>query len=133
MEYTSFFTHDDIANRGYDLSLPGKLNLGSFTQIQQAIDDFLQECFDSIYNLIERHNGYAWTKEFFTDMSKTINAEETPRAYDIQQALKWCLVNQTIFILDNGDKNASAKVNNELLGISPKATEKLYNMGILEV
>lgn len=131
MDHTKFITSEDVKKRGYDLSLEGKLNQGDFNTKDAAIADFLQECFDSIYNLIELYKGPAWAELFFEDMSKEIDRATNPNAYRIQQALKWSILEQTIFIYDNGDVRTSAKVEIDKLGYSPKAVDKLWKHNLL--
>lgn len=131
MDYTSFITFDDVKKRGYDLSLPGRLNQGDFSTITAAMEDFLKECFDSIYNLIESYKGPQWTELFFEDMAQKISRELNPAAYRIQEALKWAILEQVIFIYDNGDIRTSAKIEIDKLGFSPKAVDKLWKHGLL--
>ena len=133
MDFTPFITIDALKDRGYDLTMPGKLTLGSFQTPEEAAKDLIQECFDTIYNVIEEHRGGMWTKAFFEDMAEDFTEAEHPMAYQMKEALKWAILNHTIFILDNGDKEASSKIDNERLGISPKAIRKLYNAHILRV
>lgn len=131
MDHTKFITVDDVKLRGYDLTLKGRLNQGDFPDIASAAADFLRECFDSIYNLIELYKGPQWTERFFEDMSGDIDPNENPGAYKLQKALKWAILEQTIFIYDNGDARTSAKINIDILGHSPKAIDKLWNYGML--
>lgn len=131
MDYANFITSEEVKKRGYDLSLGGRLNQGDFGTKESAIEDFLKECFDSIYNLIETYKGPKWTELFFEDMAQEINKDINPRAYRIQVALKWAILEQTIFIYDNGDVRTSAKVEIDKLGFSPKAVDKLWKYGLL--
>lgn len=131
IDFRNFITYEDVKKRGYDLQIPGRLNQGDFANIESAVDDFLGECFASIYNLIETYKGPEWTELLFEDMSKEIKREINPGAYRIQQALKWAILEQTIFIYDNGDKRTSAKLEVDKIGFSPKAVDKLWKCELL--
>jgi hypothetical protein len=131
MEYKLLLSPDDMVRRGYDLKVEGRLNQGDFNSIEDAIDDFMQQCFDSIYNLIEMYRGPSWTSDFFDDMSTAIIKDNYPLAYKLQEALKWALLEQTVFIYDNGDINTSSKIEIDKIGYSPKSIQKLWSYGIL--
>lgn len=131
MNYEKFISIEDVKKRGYDLMLDGRLNQGDFATIEAAAADFLQECFDSVYNLIETYKGPEWTELFFEDMANQLDPTTQPKAYRTQQALKWAILEQTIFIYDNGDVRTSAKIEIDKIGFSPKAADKLWKHGLL--
>ena len=81
--------------------------------------------------MIESYKGPQWTELFFEDMAQKISRESNPTAYRIQEALKWAILEQVIFIYDNGDIRTSAKIEIDKLGFSPKAVDKLWKHGLL--
>ena len=129
----ALITIQDIKSRGYDLTADGRLNQGDFETIEEASEQFIDECCNSIFGLIEKHRGYLWTMKFKEDMSNNIDKEQNENAYYIQQALKSALLEQVIFIYENGDANASGIKDDTRIAISPKAINKLYNCGLLNV
>lgn len=131
MDYKTFFSYDDICNRGYDLKAEGRLNQGDFLTIDVAIDDFLQEVFNSIYDLIESYKGKKWTRFFFEDMATEIDKELYPNAYSMQETLKWSLIEQAVFIYENGDVMTSGKIEPDKLGYSQKVIRKLWSFDLL--
>ena len=131
MDYKLYLTYEDIQKRGYDLKVDGRLNLGDFPSIEEAIEDFIQEIFFSIYDLIESYKGKKWTKLFFEDMATVIDKELHPNAYSMQETLKWAILEQAIFIYENGDIMTSAQIQPDKTGYSPKVIRKLWNSGLL--
>ena len=131
MDYKTFFSYDDICARGYDLKAPGRLNQGDFISIDVAVDDFLQEIFNSIYDLVESYKGKKWTRLFFEDMSSSIDKEQCPIAYGMQETLKWALIEQTVFIYENGDVMTSGKIEPDKVSYSQKVIRKLWNSNLL--
>ena len=129
----ALITIQDVKSRGYDLTADGRLNQGDFETIEEASEQFIDECCNSIFGLIEKHRGFLWTMKFKDDMQQEIKKDENENAYYIQQALKSALLEQVIFIYENGDANASAIKDDTRRAISPKALSKLYNYGILNV
>lgn len=131
MDYKLYFTYEDILYRGYDLKADGRLNSGDFATKESAIDDFLQENFNSVYDLIESYKGREWTKKFFLDMQEDIKEDVHPRTYELKQILKWSLMEQTIFIYENGDIMTSAQIQPDKIGYSPKVIRKLWSNNLL--
>lgn len=118
VEYTEVITRADfcekLAVRGYDLYTI--LDTTHFRSTEDAIDDFLTTVFDSVYELINEYRGKRWCKAFFEDMS--ISGMEDVTNEDQIEMNEWlikALVEQAIFIYDNGNSDASAskeKTNN---------------------
>lgn len=129
MDYSKFLTYEDIKSRGYDLKVTGRLNQGDFETIEEAIDDFIREVVDGIYNLIASYRGNCWTRAFFEDM-ENITDDSHPNAIIMNETLKWAILTQAIFIYENGDKEALSKVDIERVGFSPKVIRRLWE-GIL--
>ena len=61
MDYKQIITRDDITTkltkRGYNLNDNGILDAVHFTTLEDAVDDFLQGCTDSINDLITTYRG----------------------------------------------------------------------------
>ena len=131
MDYKAFLSYGDILARGYDLKALGRLEQGDFSTIEYAIDDFLQETFQTIYDLIESYKGINFTTSFFDDMSQEIDKYQYPKAFALQTILKWCLVEQAIFIYENGDVMTSSQIQPDKISYSPKVIRKLWNNGLL--
>lgn len=131
MNYKKFITYEDILSRGYDLKTQGRLEQGDFYTIDAAIEQFLKESFDSVYDLIESYKGVEWTEKFFEDMSTEIDSTKYPEAYRKQSILRWAILEQTIFYYENGDIFTSSKIEVDKIGYSPKAVKKLWNHNLL--
>ena len=120
--YKDYFTKEDLAKRGYNLEADGVLETSHFRTIEDAIDDFMNDAFDTIFHLIEDYRGEQWASDYFTDMAKT---DLPPVAIKWQQALKKALIEQAIFIYDNGNPNAT--FNDGRSQYAPKAIEQLWH------
>lgn len=131
MNYKKFITYEDILSRGYDLKTQGRLEQGDFYTIDAAIEQFLKESFDSVYDLIESYKGVEWTEKFFEDMSTEIDSTKYPEAYRKQSILRWAILEQTIFYYENGDIFTSSKIEIDKIGYSPKAVKKLWGHNLL--
>ena len=131
MNYKKFITYEDILSRGYDFKTQGRLEQGDFYTIDAAIEQFLKESFESVYDLIESYKGVEWTEKFFEDMSTEIDSTKYPEAYRKRSILRWAILEQTIFYYENGDIFTSSKIEVDKLGYSPKAVKKLWNHYLL--
>lgn len=131
MNYKKFITYEDILSRGYDLKTQGRLEQGDFYTIDAAIEQFLKESFESVYDLIESYKGVEWTEKFFEDMSTEIDSTKYPEAYRKQSILRWAILEQTIFYYENGDIFTSSKIEIDKIGYSPKAVKKLWSHNLL--
>lgn len=103
-KYSDYFTADDLVKRGYDLMQDGVLDTTHFRSKEDAVDDFLQNAFDVIYDLVVKFRGEKWAIAFFTDMKHT---DLTDDAKYYQEKLKYALIQQVIYIYDNGDTQAT--------------------------
>lgn len=126
-------TIEDIKSRGYDLTADGRLEQGDFETIEKAAEQFIEECCNSVWSIIEKHRGFIWTIKFKEDMCCDIDKDTNEYAYLLQQALKSALIEQVIFIYENGDYNASGIIDESRKKASPKVITKLYNYGILRM
>lgn len=123
-------TIEDVKTRGYDLTKDGALLQGDFLTIQDSAKQFIKECCDMIWALIEKHRGVNWTNLFKKDMEST---SLTGNALRYQEVLKNVMLEQIVFIYENGDINASATKDDTKRSISPKVITKLYNYGIIKM
>lgn len=121
-------TIEDVKTRGYDLTKDGALLQGDFLTIQDSANQFITECCDMVWGLIEKHRGVAWTNLFKKDME---SQSLTGNALHYQEALKKVMLEQVVFIYENGDITANALKDENKRAISPKVITKLYNYGII--
>lgn len=121
-------TIEDVRSRGYDLLADGRLNQGDFATIDDTAMQFIQECCDMIWGVIEKHRGFKWTEWFKQDMMRD---DLNDMALLCKNALKKAMLEQVIFIYENGDISANAIKDDTKRAISPKALNKLYNFGII--
>lgn len=123
-------TIDDVRSRGYDLVADGRLNQGDFITIEDSANQFIEECCDMIWDLIEKHRGFKWTEHFKQDMLRDDLEDNLALLY--QETIKKIMLEQIVFIYENGDITANAYKDDTKRAISPKALNKLYNIGILK-
>ena len=121
-------TIEDVKTRGYDLTKDGALLQGDFLTIQDSANQFITECCDMVWGLIEKHRGVEWTNLFRKDME---SENLSGNALTYQDMIKKVMLEQIVFIYENGDSNASAIIDVNKRAISPKVITKLYNYGII--
>lgn len=121
-------TIEDVKTRGYDLKKDGALLKGDFLTIQDSANQFITECCDMVWGLIEKHRGVEWTNLFRKDME---SENLSGNALTYQDMIKKVMLEQIVFIYENGDSNASAIIDVNKRAISPKVITKLYNYGII--
>ena len=121
-------TIEDVKTRGYDLTKDGALLKGDFLTIQDSANQFINECCDMVWGLIEKHRGVEWTTKFKQDME---SENLSGNALTYQDMIKKVMLEQIVFIYENGDSNASATIDVNKRAISPKVITKLYNYGII--
>lgn len=121
-------TIEDVKTRGYDLTKDGALLKGDFLTIQDSANQFITECCDMVWGLIEKHRGVEWTTKFKQDMESN---NLSGNALTYQDMIKKVMLEQIVFIYENGDSNASAIIDVNKRAISPKVITKLYNYGII--
>lgn len=122
-------TIDDVRSRGYDLLADGRLNQGDFATIEDSANQFIEECCYMIWDLIEKHRGVKWCEQFKQDMLSLEDSSSLISYYRV--AIKKILLEQVVFIYENGDITANAFKDDTKRAISPKVINKLYNIGIL--
>lgn len=125
MEYQNYFTNEDLVPRGYDLYADGVLEDTHFKSRTDAVNDFCENAFNIIKNLIEKYRGIPWTAFFLDDMKRT---DLTGMAKKFQDAFKTALIEQCIYTYDNGDASASKYVGES--HYAPKAVEALWGLVI---
>lgn len=123
-------TINDVRSRGYDLLADGRLNQGDFETIEESANQFIEECCGMIWSLIEKHRGVKWCEYLKQDMMRE---DLNNMSLLVKNALKVAMLEQVIFIYENGDISANAIKDDTKRAISPKALTKLYNFGILWV
>lgn len=121
-------TIEDVRSRGYDLLADGRLIQGDFATIDDTAIQFIQECCDMIWAVIEKHRGFKWCEWFKQDMMRD---DLNDMALLCKNALKKAMLEQVIFVYENGDISANAIKDDTKRAISPKALNKLYNFGII--
>ena len=127
MDYKQIITRenwvDKLKKRGYDFTDQSVLDTSHFENPSDAIDDFLQNTFDMIHDLIVLNRGHKWAKAFMEDMQQT---DLTGAALEYKEDLIYALVQQAIFIYDNGDASASSDNQEKRDTYSEKAIERLW-------
>jgi hypothetical protein len=121
-------TIDDVRSRGYDLLADGRLNQGDFATIEDSANQFIEECCDMIWGVIVKHRGVKWCEEFKQDM---LRDDLNDIALLYKSALKKAMLEQVVFIYENGDISANAIKDDTKRSLSPKALNKLYAFGII--
>lgn len=127
LDYKNYFTKEDLRVRGYNLEADGVLDISHFDTLEDAINDFMDNTLRAVYNLFVQYRGRKWTDAFFDDMTQE-NLSGT--ALDYQERLKRALIEQAIFIYDNGDSNANASYDDRASKseLSPKAVAELWDI-----
>lgn len=123
-------TIEDVKTRGYDLTADGRLNQGDFVTITDTANQFIEECCDMIWAVIEKHRGVKWCDQFKKDMESESNDE---MVIFYRGIMKKAMLEQVVFIYENGDISANALKDENKRALSPKAITKLYNAGVLQV
>lgn len=117
--YKRLFTSEEIKNTfGYDLL--DIVNIGGFKTKQDAVDSWCDEAASSLNNLIIKNRGIMFAKNIYN-----IDNEE------ILNVLKQAQMYEMLFIIENGNIQASAKLDNSLKLHSIEAVDLLYSVGIL--
>lgn len=127
LDYKDYFTKEDLRVRGYNLEADGVLDISHFDTLENAIDDFMDNTLRAIYNLFVEYRGRKWADAFFSDMK---NIDLTGKALEYKQLLNRALVEQAIFIYDNGDSNANASYDERISKskVSPKAVAEIWDI-----
>ena len=125
--FTDYFTKEDLRKRGYDLEADGVLDTSHFNSKEDAIADFMDNTLRAIYNLFVEYRGRKWADAFFSDMK---NTDLTGIPLEYKELLKRALVEQAIYIYDNGDSNANASNDDRAnkSPYSPKAIAEIWDV-----
>ena len=127
MDYKLIISRDEfctkLKKRGYDLHDDSVLDGKHFETQEDAIDDFLQNVFDMVHDLVVFNRGFKWAKSFFEDMQSN---ELENEALEYKQALEDALIQQAIYIYDNGDSQATSEMQDKREPYSEKAMQKLW-------
>lgn len=127
LDYKNYFTKDNLRVRGYDLAADGVLDTSHFDSLDNAIDDFMDNTLRIIYNLFVEYKGREFANAFFTDMARN---DLTGTALDYKQRLNRALIEQAIFIYDNGDVDADSSYQERSYRspYAPKAAKELWDI-----
>ena len=123
--YKDYVSASELDKRGYQLDKDGVLATEHFQTVEDAVDDFMQNAFDIVQELVRNYRGRKWTDAFYEDMKKT---DLTGKALEFQEALKEAIIQQAIYTYDNGDASASAYKGES--HYAPKAVSALWGLVI---
>lgn len=127
INYKDYISLEELRKRGYNLEADGVLDVTHFDSTEDAVNDFLGNTCDIIYNLVKDYRGKKWADAFFNDMKQT---DLTGKALEYQEALHDALIEQAIFTYDNGDSQSSASNEERAYNTAyaPKAVKKLWDL-----
>lgn len=114
--YKNYITLDDIKDEaGYDLTK--RLELGDFNSMQEAADNFMQDQFEEVVNLISSKMGRIWCKNFLQDI--LTDAEIEPIVEEMALAFKDALKEHIVYRFEVGDPVAVGDSN------TPRYSERM--------
>ena len=123
--YTKLITAKDIElNFGYDLI--SMVTIGGFGSAKDAVEAWLDEACESIFDFIAYKMGLRYTDKLNVFLSNPDN--ETT---DIYRAIYWAEMYEMRFFIDNGRPSAIAKVDLTKKKHSEEAIRVLYEFGIV--
>ena len=127
IDYTKYITLEDLRERGYNLEADGVLDDSHFDSRQDAINDFMLNVCNIVFNLIKSYRGRMWTTAYFNDMAKD---DLTGKALEYKEALHNAIIEQAIFNYDNGDSQATADNEDRKhhTAHAPKAAAELWDL-----
>lgn len=127
LTYTNYFNKEDLRKRGYNLEANDVLDASHFDTLEDAIDDFMNNSLRAIYNLFVEYKGRKFADAFFTDMARD---DLSGNAKDFKNRLNRALVEQAIFIYDNGDANAQSGYEEryDRSPYAPKAIAEIWDI-----
>ena len=127
MDYTKYITLEDLRERGYNLEADGVLDDSHFDSREDAINDFMLNVCNIVFNLIKSYRGRMWTTAYFNDMAKD---DLTGKALEYKEALHNAIIEQAIFNYDNGDSQATADNEDRKhhTAHAPKAAAELWDL-----
>lgn len=127
IDYTKYVKIEDLRKRGYNLEQEGVLDISHFDTLKDAVDDFMLNACNIVFNLIKSYRGRLWTNAFFEDMAKD---NLTGKALEYKKALHNAIIEQAIFTYDNGDSQATSKNEDRKYNTAhaPKAAAELWDL-----
>ena len=132
MDYKNIITYElwleKMQSKGYDFTDTSVLDGSHFQSQEEAIDDYFQDTFNTIYELVREYRGNKWTELFFEDMSQDVESDLDALRY--KDALIKALIEQAVYIYDNGSVEASGEVNPDRHEYAPKAVKALWGLVI---
>ena len=125
--WNDYISKEQLRKRGYNLESNGVLDISHFDSLDDAIDDFCNGALNQLYELIAKYTSRAWADAFLSDMARKdlVNAI----ALEYQELFKDALIEQIIYVYDNGDSSANSdnQDRKDRSPYSPKAVEKLWD------
>ncbi len=132
MDYKNIITYElwleKMQSKGYDFTDTSVLDGSHFQSQDEAIEDYFQDTFNTIYELVREYRGNKWTELFFEDMSQDVESDIEAARY--KDALIKALIEQAVYIYDNGSVEASGEVNPDRHEYAPKAVKALWGLVI---
>ena len=125
--WKDYITEEELRKRGYNLKSDGVLVASHFDSIEDAIDDFCNGALRQLKELIVKYTSRAWAEAFLSDMKRKDLTNETAKMY--QELFHDALIEQIIYIYDNGDSSADSDngARKDRSEYSPKAVELLWD------
>lgn len=123
--YTKLITAKDIElNFGYDLI--SMVTIGGFGSAKDAVEAWLDEACESIFDFITSKMGIFFTKKLNDFLANEENIET-----DIYECIYWAEMYEMRFFVDNGRFSAVGKVDPFRKKHSEEAIRTLYSFGIV--
>lgn len=126
-KWNDYISKEQLRKRGYNLESSGVLDISHFDSLDDAIDDFCNGALNQLYELITKYKSRAWADAFLSDMAR--NDLTNTIALEYQELFKDALIEQIIYVYDNGDSSANSdnQDRKDRSPYSPKAVEKLWD------
>jgi len=125
--WNDYISKEQLRKRGYNLESNGVLDISHFDSLDDAIDDFCNGALNQLYELIAKYTSRAWADAFLSDMARKDLVNTI--ALEYQELFKDALIEQIIYVYDNGDSSATSdnQDRKDRSPYSPKAVEKLWD------
>ena len=126
-KWNDYISKEQLRKRGYNLESNGVLDISHFDSLDDAIDDFCNGALNQLYELIAKYTSRAWADAFLSDMARKDLVNTI--ALEYQELFKGALIEQIIYVYDNGDSSATSdnQDRKDRSPYSPKAVEKLWD------
>lgn len=127
IDYKKYISLEELRLRGYNLEADGVLDDSHFDSREDAINDFMLNVCNIVFNLIKSYRGRTWTKAYFDDMAQD---NLTGKALEYKEALHNAIIEQAIFTYDNGDSQATSSNEDRKYNTAhaPKAAAELWDL-----